>query len=146
MKLLLIAIAALSIQSASARMGESLNQCIVRYGQPAESQGQYHIFIKNGFRIYVMMDKQIVGGIIYEKIDKDNFSDIEIQTLLKTNSNNEWKLVRDEFREKSYLSNNHNMAAIYYPFDKRLGIMTKDSASKAAADYEQSQKDKLEGL
>jgi hypothetical protein len=85
-----IALVALIICSdASAKLGETLDQCIARYGTSVESNPKtgFVIFQKEPYVIFVRFSHDVVGQIGFFRIDHQAMDDAEIKPLLETNEN-----------------------------------------------------------
>lgn len=80
------------ISAAQARIGDTLNQCITRYGKPVEFLSKGVLFIKANRKIYVTFTDGIADSVFFQKISplsQKTVSPIsleEISVLLTENS------------------------------------------------------------
>ena len=137
---------------AEARIGETLEQCTIRYGAPVTKSNTNAVFIKAGFAIAVMFYEGKVDSLGITKIEKDalgksiEMSENEISQLLRANSGDrKWKEISHSF-ERSWLTEDAQIVAIYGPSTHLLTIMTKDSAERAAAARKTEEDKKLNGF
>lgn len=78
-----------------ARIGETYDQCVARYGEPINSQktgaagigSGFTGFKKNGYLIAVIFFKDVVSYEFYCKADNSDLSQDEKETLLTAESN-----------------------------------------------------------
>lgn len=125
---------------ADARIGETLEQCTVRYGAPVTNSKSSAAFIKAGFVIAVMFYEGKVDSLAIAKVERDalgksmEMSDNEISQLLQANAGNrKWKEITRSF-DRSWLTEDAQLVAIYEPSKRQLSIMTKDAAARSGAD------------
>ena len=87
--------------SASARLDESKEECIKRYGEPRLKQGNVCIFFYKGYEISTIFIKNNCEAISYKKglskvgdgpLCHPKMSDIEIKFVLKVNSPKGWNV------------------------------------------------------
>jgi hypothetical protein len=77
----------------SARIGETLQQCIARYGQPEDNPQESAVhpkatdcaFIKSGLDISVVFYQGKAVDIMFRKLDGSAFNPSEVEELLKAN-------------------------------------------------------------
>jgi hypothetical protein len=76
--------------TAQARLGESLEQCILRYGQPIEKMADGgQVFLKEGIVVTTHFDHDVCDLIIYLKKDDTAFTPEEAVKIVQVvNSNN----------------------------------------------------------
>jgi hypothetical protein len=82
----------------NARIGETLQQCVARYGQPdgEPEEGGVHpkatncAFVKDGLELLVTFYQGKAVDIIFSKLDERSFSPSEVEELLKANGSG-WK-------------------------------------------------------
>jgi hypothetical protein len=82
-----------------ARIGETLEECINRYGPPESDleAAPYHpqaaecAFIKDGFDIAVILYKGKVADIMFRKVDGGRINDSEVDALLEANGALGWE-------------------------------------------------------
>lgn len=98
-RLIWLSILLLCLPSVSdARIGETLQQCIARYGQPdgEPEEGGVHpkatdcAFVKDGLELLVTFYQGKAVDIIFSKLDERSFSPSEVEELLKANGSG-WK-------------------------------------------------------
>lgn len=138
--LVTVILSAFTVLHANARIGETLEQCKVRYGTPITESKSSAAFIKAGFVIGVMFYEGKVDSLAIVKVEKDalgksiEMSDNEISQLLQANSGNrKWKEHTCSF-DRSWLTEDAQVVAIYEPSKRQLTIMTKDAAERSGAD------------
>lgn len=138
--LIVVILSAFTVVHANARIGETLEQCTVRYGAPVTNSNNSAAFIKAGFVIGVMFYNGKVDSLAIAKVEKDAFgksiemSDNEISQLLKANSGNrKWKEITRSL-DRSWLTEDAQVVAIYERSKRQLTIMTKDAAERSGAD------------
>lgn len=74
--------------TASARLMESKDDCLKRYGTPARTKGDESVWIKEGIKITALFHRDACQKISYEKLQPDaKFSQVELETLLEANKN-----------------------------------------------------------
>jgi hypothetical protein len=140
---LIAAIAAVTINTSHARIGETMEQAIKRYGNPfpRETADEWTTFRKGIFIINVQFHQDKIDVVEYLKLEERTaeLSEVEIKNFLKANYNGSWKEVRRNFWQVSNLNATHNFVTIkgdpsnsYY----RLLIMTDDSVDRAMKQIE----------
>ena len=114
-------------QSSTARIGETLDQVLRRYGRclgtvKADNGLVYKLFNKSGFKIFVHFYGGRVDEISYGK-DTDIFDD-ELKALMQNNALGQW--VGSGWPVNSW----HNASGIsaHYSFEHRLLMIMTDSA------------------
>ncbi len=81
-----------SVLAAEARIGDTLNQCITRYGKPVEFLAKGVLFVKANRKIYVTFTDGIADSVFFQKINPAShkavtpISQEEIGRLLAENS------------------------------------------------------------
>ncbi len=109
MKLFIIAIIAITniMGFAQARLGETLEQCKVRYGKPTDQNGALHTFVSGNF-IIVMQFHPVTGKamlVSYMKQGEDDeaeFTAAQIRELVRINTNttiDQWERRKDQETE-----------------------------------------------
>ena len=113
--------------SSGARIGETLDQVLKRYGRclrtvTAEKGMVYKLFSKSGFKILVHFYENKVDEISYGK-DTDIFDD-ELKALMQDNASGQW--VGSGWPAYSW----HNASGIsaHYSFEHRLLVIMTDAA------------------
>lgn len=145
-RLLFLSVLGFSVvaSSAQARLGETLAQCVARYGavmdpdKPAsvkESDPKVSVFSKDGITVVVEFKGGIAWRIVFRKAD---MSPAEVETLLKANlPEGGWgpaqKIDGQDFR----LSADRRRIAIYSPTKAATEISTLTLATRdyGAANY-----------
>lgn len=90
--------AVMACSTASARIGETFEQCVARYGAPDsgpetdedDSAARVYYFIKSGRDIRVVFYDGKAVDLFYSRLDKRAFSDSEVQKILAENKASEW--------------------------------------------------------
>ena len=139
----LIAICGLALCTpAGARIGETLDQVLTRYGRclktvTAENGRVYRLFSKSGLKILVHFYENKVDEISYGK-DTDMFDD-ELKALMQANAPGQW--VGSGWPAYSW----HNASGINarYSFEHRLLMIITDAALERE---KRVSKDVLNGL
>jgi hypothetical protein len=145
-----------------ARLGESIDQCNLRYGDPIKKDSS------RGFWLYTYdkFDLEIVVSfldnkcffITYTKKETDDnfsprplpFSDAEISTLLKANSSNEtWRLRRDDGGpSKTWVRGDHG--SLYFAesgsFNRTFTAFSNESLQRAKKITANKEMKDLDGL
>lgn len=88
MKRLAVLLAVLLVcQSASARIGETLEQCIARYGKPVHVHPVEDLvqFEKNEIKITVVFLRATCQAIMFESAISDELTDAQLKILLTAN-------------------------------------------------------------
>jgi len=108
-RLSLLAVLLLCPPSASnARIGETLQQCIARYGQPdsgpeeslSHPKATECVFIKGGLDVSIVFWKGKAASIMFSKLDRSAFSSAEVEELLKKNGSG-WRLLKASERQRN---------------------------------------------
>jgi len=90
--LFIVAVFSGSVTAAQARIGDTLNQCITRYGKPVEFLSKGVLFVKANKKIYVTFTDGIADSVFFQKINPVSqkavtpISQEEIRLLLSENS------------------------------------------------------------
>jgi hypothetical protein len=136
--------------SAFARIGETLEQCKQRYGQPYKTTEQAVYFRKAPFHIAVIFYQGKAICVGYRMIEENalgkgtEISDNEIEQLLKFNgADRQWK--RREVISMWYTLDGQ-LFAHYDTWDHYLGVATKEWFERIAADTKQKEDKALEGF
>ena len=130
-----------------ARLGESIDRCMARYGQLIERDdprdpGTYLklIFASGNYKIEILFEDDHTAGRLefyHPGVDSQNLNDPltsdEIQSLLDKNSNGKaWKLSKDSTEEDSQWTLSDGSATAYYE-KRHLIFLTKVMAAEIAA-------------
>jgi hypothetical protein len=127
-----------------ARLGETGDQIVARYGQPLSQVNQkaegtrialiFLTFQKNGFEIRVSLSDGISGAESFRKINGDELSTVEIRTLLGLNSQGmEWEAPQTTDGKTRWMRDDSSMATetggrVFYVESKDL--IMKEAAAK----------------
>lgn len=141
---------------AFARIGETLEQCKARYGEPIIQENTHgmYVFIKSGFWIMVGFTADGKAGCIsYRKMALDTLgqpqeiTNDEIQTVLKLNSNTKWERVIElSFTGRTWTNEDKSYAAVYSFLERTLIISNHEFAKKFQDKMKEIDKDKTNGL
>ena len=121
--LLLAAVSWGSAQDCLARIGETQDQCIKRYGKPAfegatEEAGMTEIvWNKSGLRIRALFpgENSACGKISFQKGNSSELPPEEIKPLLKDNSlGSEWVMVCNSGDTTQWLTSDFTLRAYYH--------------------------------
>ena len=114
-----------------ARIGETQDQCIKRYGKPAfegaaEEAGMTEIvWNKSGLRIRALFpgENSACGKISFQKGNSSELPPEEIKPLLKDNSpESEWVMVCNSGDTTQWLTSDFTLRAYYHKTDQVLTI------------------------
>jgi hypothetical protein len=149
--LLVIALLSSALPS-NARLGETLEQCVARYGNPvtpmdvADSSGGKKgqaIFEKNGYSIAIAFLGGISESEMFSKDDKSAFTDTEKDTILNANAENlRWSLSTEPSVNDNWIRED-DARAIYDRFGRTLLLATKKFILKERAEARADQQNKL---
>jgi hypothetical protein len=125
-----------------ARIGETLDQVLKRYGRclktvTAENGMVYKLFSKGGFKILVHLYENKVDEISYGK-DTDLFDD-DLKALMQDNAPGEWTGTG----WPAYSWHNASGISAHYSFERRLLMIMTDAALERE---KRGSKDALNGL
>ncbi|MGC3991673.1 MAG: hypothetical protein QM796_18680 [Chthoniobacteraceae bacterium] len=116
-----------------ARIGETLEQCIQRYGAVVKQESGIIVFKKSGFFVMVKLYNEKVEQIAFCKAQADELgqagaiSDNEIELLLKTNGGaSNWKVQPVISTDRHWQTEDESLFAHYTTIDHMLVIQTKD--------------------
>lgn len=120
-KMKTIALLLFSATLASARIGETLEQCVERYGKvmstSKDTEGRpTSIFIKGTFTVTVRFVENKSCEIFFSKMER--FTDIELKTLISANGTN-WAMkgpnhwISANTQRTAMCSDDHKFLAIY---------------------------------
>jgi hypothetical protein len=141
---------------ASARLGETVQECRKRYGKEIEVDNENGVmaFEKEGWMIAVMFHKGRAGALSFQHkkepggIFNPKISDVEIATLLKANGGGqEWTASDDiDFINRKFFTPNASRAASYDTVESRLFVMTKEYLDFTAEKKADAEKAKIDGF
>jgi len=153
--LIAVILIAVTIVQADARIGETLEQCIERYGGRVDksSPGKGVGFVKGGFVIAVQFYEGKADTLAFCKVERDalgkakEMSNNEISQLLQANSGDrKWKEINQIPLERYWLTEDAQLVASYRSFEHTLTIMTKAATDRANAAKKAEEDKKLKGL
>jgi len=152
MKTLLILIA-LALPAA-ARIGETPEECIARYGQPmADMPAGVMAFTKAGFRIALLFHQGRAEGISVSKMETNilknslPMSEAEITAVLDANgAGKKWKESGAGFTGRSWESEDGSRFAGYDKTKNHLNLYTKAWADRTGAEQAEAERKNLDGF
>lgn len=137
-----------------ARLGETEDQCIARYGTPIQvanpcEQGVHYqglIFKKNNYNIVIYILSGRCGLLLIQKMDKSQLSDDEIQTLLDDNSEgHDWQKMNEDSTFRHWIRDDGAQAK-YALLDHDLTLMSKAFLIAEKAREKAEDDNKLKGF
>ena len=139
--------------TATARIGETLAQCQVRYGKEIRRADGRAVFIKTGFYIMVSFYEGKADSILFRKVEQ-NILDIpveispnEMQNLLKQNGGGKtWKETNEILMGSSWATEDGGLLAGYHAMEHILYIFTLDFSLRGIAERKAKEDKKLEGF
>lgn len=146
-RLIMAALVIFSALPADARLGESVDRCMARYGQLIQrdeprDRGTFLklTFASGNYRIEILFESDDTAGRLefyHPGIDSQNLNEPltsdEIQSLLDKNSNGKvWKLAKDSTDENSQWTLADGSATAYYE-KRHLVFLSKAMAAEIAA-------------
>ena len=153
--MLIIILALLIPQMAEARIGETLAECITRYGEPIDkllasnsSEIRFAYFTKGGFVIQVDALNGVCQCITYKKNDE---TAIEAETLKRILSKNHdsWRLIGKGHIGTQWCSQETGLGkytATYLTRDRKLLIITQQYTDDRDRKKTEKRKKSVEGL
>lgn len=151
-KALLVActIVLLASVSAYARIGETLEQCIERYGDPLKNDSSNAMFSKAGVYVYAHFFEGKADMITFRKIEEDvlerpvELSQTEINVLLSSNGQgHEWAKQNSPSMDSDWKTDDGKVLAHYTFMDHVLIVATAEYMARAAAAKDAEEKEKL---
>jgi hypothetical protein len=141
--------------TAHARLGETADQLVARYGQPLSENDQKAsgdkialsevIFQKGGIRIYVTITEGVSVAEIYHKLNGDPFTFSEATILLNANSQgSSWEAPQDINGEKLWTRDDRATALLAK--DGSLTIKSRELTAKEAIAKKEAVHPTLEGF
>lgn len=144
-----------SIASTQARIFETKEQCLKRYGKPVINEEKRLGFMKPPIMVMLEFHKGKAAAVHYMRIERDNMdvakelSAKQIEIILKANTGkSSWrKSTTDNPRWQSWLRNDNKVQAIYHRFDsnslsiKSIGYLELQKSNKIEKEVKE-----LEGL
>lgn len=128
-----------------ARIGETKEQCIKRYGPVKLSFGDSVVFQKSGLKITVQFRDERAGWIQFKKMD-EGFDEEEIKTLLNANGPGVKWAIDEEGRDIHYSDVANNFHASYIAADSKLTIVTIQFLEQRAKENDKAKKEALKGF
>lgn len=121
-----------------ARIGESLERCIERYGKPAQSLAKGVLFIKNGMRIYITFSNGLADCIFLQKLDTTTqrralpIPAPEIMRFLKENSCGcAWKYASTlPDGDEIWITKKSELGALYSQATCSLQVYTRENIAR----------------
>jgi hypothetical protein len=142
----------LIVASAFSHIGETYDQCVVRYGTPVEKETGKAAFRKNGFLIITSFGENGKCDVVfYNKGEKnavglyEELSDVEVQGLLNANGT-DWKKIGSSFTSKTYATEDNKIFGAYDTFRHVVEICTMEWIEKNRAQEADQQKSSVQGL
>jgi hypothetical protein len=141
--------------TAQARLGESADQLVARYGQPLSENDQKRegdkialadvIFQKGGFRIEVTVTDGISVAEVFSKLNSDPLTVNEVRTLLNDNSQGyDWQAPQVDKGEEWWTRDDN--ATAHLAQDGSLTIKSKELVAKENAAKKLETRPSLEGF
>ena len=142
---------------ALARLGETPDEAVARYGAdlplpkdhtPLDPRLGVKVFTSAGFGIVVIFFDGKSASESYEKEDKSEISDIEIETLLAANgAEKRWKKSdSSRLATRIWDREDNNASAGYNDFKKELHVIASDFLQYQAEREAEKKKDNLKGF
>jgi len=125
-------------QHASARIGETPQQCIERYGKPIKVTEKGLLFTKKRVKIFVTFSEGKADGLFIQKLDPDTtaravpISEKEIEQFLICNSpRSKWQLTTQlPDGDVIWMTENSELTAMYSQTTCSIQIYTKNSIGR----------------
>ncbi len=126
--------------NAEARLGETLEQCKARYGEPVREMGGAYAFKKSGLLVVAEFYEGKASGILYQSTTLDTsgrtvaLSDGEIEALLKAEGGDqEWEKVGADSEQAIWRTSGGAVAAVYHFKKRQLTVLTQEAMERAKA-------------
>ncbi len=139
-----------------ARLGESLEECKARYGEPYEvlQESSTACFNKAGLTVIIQFDKGRAAGIVFHKKKEAGetviapLSDTELVALLASNSGGATWVEREDLDlvKKIYDTKDESRLAIYDKIQHRLSFFTMAYLNMIEAKKEAEEAKNLNGF
>jgi hypothetical protein len=145
------------VSESLARVGETLPECMDRYGEVLNSFPQHgrqmFVFMKSGFMISVQFYDGVVDGIMYMKAGEklnDHFvkpTNNELQIFLNVNGGDLGWIKRNTASvDREWITEDGRLVAVYLEKKSFLIINTTDSIKRLEAQMRMETKSKLDGF
>jgi hypothetical protein len=136
--LLIFAVLFCTPQRVLARIGETPQQCIARYGKPLQSSEKGMLFSRNGQKIFVTFSAGKADGIFLQKLDPATpqralpIPDREIEQFLQMNSlGATWRLTSQlPDGDVIWLTDNSQLSAMYSQTTCSIQVYTMSGISR----------------
>jgi hypothetical protein len=150
-----------SITEAEARIGETFEQCSIRYGSPVKTipapaktdQEELLLYQKSGFNVVVLFFNGKAESVVYTRISKnaldrgEQISDNEIELLLKSNSTESpWEELSLMATHRGWATRDLKMVAQYHPLENIFMVLTEAQLAREEARKSQMESKNLEGF
>lgn len=118
--------------AAHARLGETVNECVKRYGKPSgmdEKNSTFH-FTKEGIEIHVTFDGGKCVKISYQKQEmsgllRSDFDRNEVLRLLAANGGDQdWRKTSSGLIDDEWSSEKNDLVGMHQGVNRRLVVMT----------------------
>lgn len=135
-----------------ARIGESFDDCVKRYGSPVKDLDadapleKEYSFQKSGLDINAGFMDQKIQKIQFAKTDFSSLSETEIDLLLKANGGEKKWHEKIVFGGQMWATENEEIIAAYNPMLKILTLYTKGFIEKQKALKASNEKKNLQGF
>jgi hypothetical protein len=131
-----------------ARLGETEEECIKRYGEPQKEDENGSYFLAAGMMVVVKFHDGKCTRIVYMKRESfEALSDVEIETLLKANGGErEWKERKVLSVDRHWETIDGSLFAQYDTFTPSLYILTKEERKRYIEEKDAKERKALEGL
>jgi hypothetical protein len=144
----------LGVLPAYARLGETEDQCVARYGSVLKRDISYTtgqalpvlIFSKNGYTFFAILLGDKVAFLIIDKVDKSVLSNSEIAAFLTANSDNRKWIKQDINSTKTVWYRDDGAQAQYDPVGNSLCLITKGYMDAATAAKKAAEEKNLNGF
>jgi len=141
--------------AARARLGETADQLVARYGQPLSEVDQkaegaklplvFVTFQKNGFQINVTLSGGISASESFKKLNGNILTTDEVRTLLTDNAQgNEWEAPQATNEQKKWARDDGALATL--TGERILTIVSKELLTEKAAAKNAERAPSLEGF
>ena len=151
MKTILTLIMLALCASAQARIGETVDECVKRYGKPEKYDEAAKAFICNKDGVLILLwftEGKCCKIVLVKQRDKNNlpefFSEVELETLLAANGEG-WQKIKTGLTT-SWQNADGSRLAQYSSLDGSLVLMTRAQVELDAAAVDAAEKAKLKNF
>ena len=128
----------LCLPEAQARIGESRERCIERYGKPVQTLEKGLLFAKNGMRIYITFSHGLADCIFLQKLDAVSHKkalpipEVEIKQFLSENSRGySWKYSSTlPDGDEIWITKESELGALYSQATCSLQVYTRENITR----------------